>query len=46
MIGAALAAWPLRKVVFILFGALVVANGVNAVARFLARKVRIRYALD
>ena len=45
MIGAALAAWTLREVVFILFGALVLANGMNAVACFLARKVRIRYAL-
>jgi predicted PurR-regulated permease PerM len=45
MIGAALAAWTLREVVFILFGALVLANGTNAVACFLARKVRIRYAL-
>ena len=45
MIGAALAAWTLREVVFILFSALVLANGMNAVACFLARKVRIRYAL-
>ena len=45
MIGAALAAWTLREVVFILFGALVLANGMNAVACFLARKLRIRYAL-
>jgi predicted PurR-regulated permease PerM len=45
MIGAALAAWTLREVAFILFGALVLANGMNAVACFLARKVRIRYAL-
>ena len=45
MIGAALAAWTLREVVFILFGALVLANGMNAVACFLASKVRIRYAL-
>jgi predicted PurR-regulated permease PerM len=40
-----LAAWTLREVVFILFGALVLANGMNAVACFLASKVRIRYAL-
>jgi predicted PurR-regulated permease PerM len=45
MIGAALAAWTVREVVFILFGALVLANGRNAVACFLARKLRIRYAL-
>ncbi|MGC1859880.1 MAG: AI-2E family transporter [Methylocystis sp.] len=45
MIGAALAAWTLREVVFILFGALVLANGMNAAALFLARKLRIRYAL-
>ena len=45
MIGSVLAAWTLREVVFILFGALVLANGMNAVACFLARKVRIRYAL-
>lgn len=45
MIGAALAAWTLREVIFILFGALVLANGMNAVASFLAGRFRVRYAL-
>jgi len=45
MTGAVLAAWTLRDVLFILFGALVLANGMNAVAQFLTRKLRVPYAL-
>jgi predicted PurR-regulated permease PerM len=45
MIGAVSAAWMLREVLFILFGALVLAIGMNSVALFLARKFRVRYAV-
>jgi predicted PurR-regulated permease PerM len=34
----------LREVIFILFGALVLANGMTAVASFLARRLQIRYS--
>jgi predicted PurR-regulated permease PerM len=44
MIGAALAAWILRGVLLILFGALVLAIGMSAIARLLANKFRIGYA--
>jgi len=44
MIGAALAAWVLRGVLLILFGALVLAIGMSAIARLLANKFRIGYA--
>ena len=44
MVAAALAAWTLREVIFIFFGALVLANGMHAVASFLAQRFRIRYA--
>lgn len=43
MIGGALAAWTLREVLFILFGALVLAIGMNAIARLLTDKLRTRY---
>src|ERR1019366_8654652 len=45
MVGAVSAAWMLREVLFILFGALVLAIGMNSVALFLARNFRVRYAL-
>jgi predicted PurR-regulated permease PerM len=45
LIAAALAAWTLRQVIFIFFGALVLANGMSAVASFLASKFQIRYSL-
>jgi len=44
MIGAALAAWILRGILLILFGALVLAIGMSAIARLLANKFRIGYA--
>jgi predicted PurR-regulated permease PerM len=44
MIGAALAAWILRGVLLILFGALVLAIGMSTIARLLANKFRIGYA--
>ena len=45
MAAAALAAWTLREVIFIFFGALVLANGMNAVASFLAHRFRVRYSV-
>ena len=45
MTAAALAAWTLREVIFIFFGALVLANGMNAVASFLAHRFRVRYSV-
>ncbi|WOJ91185.1 AI-2E family transporter [Methylocapsa polymorpha] len=44
MTGAAVAAWILRDVVLILFGALVLAIGMSAVARLLGNRMRIGYA--
>lgn len=44
MVGAALATWVLREVIIILFGALVLSNGMSAMARFLGNKCGIRYA--
>jgi predicted PurR-regulated permease PerM len=44
MVGAAVAAWILRGVLLILFGALVLAIGMSAIARLLANKIRIGYA--
>ena len=44
MIGAALAAWTLRGVLLILFGALVLAIGMSTMARLLASNFRIGYA--
>ena len=44
MIGAAAAAWILRGVLLILFGAIVLAIGMGAIAKLLANKFRIGYA--
>jgi len=44
IISAAAAAWILRGVILILFGALVLAIGMSAIARLLANKFRIGYA--
>ena len=44
MTGAAVAAWTLRDVLLILFGALVLAIGISAIARLLANRVQIGYA--
>jgi predicted PurR-regulated permease PerM len=43
IIAAAVAAWVLRNVLLILFGALVLAIGMNAMAKFLTSRVRIGY---
>ena len=43
MVSVAMAAWMLRDVLFILFGALVLANGMSTTARFLSKRLRIRY---
>jgi predicted PurR-regulated permease PerM len=44
MIGAAAAAWILRGVLLILFGAIVLAIGMGAIATLLANKFRIGYS--
>ncbi len=44
MTAAALAAWTLKDVIFIFFGAVVLANGMNAAASFLAQRFQVRYA--
>jgi predicted PurR-regulated permease PerM len=44
MTGAALAAWALRGVLLILFGAIVLAVGMSAIASLLANKFRIGYS--
>ena len=44
MISAVLAGWILRGVLLILFGALVLAIGMSAIARLLANKFRIGYS--
>lgn len=43
MIAAALAAWVLRDVLVILFGALVLSIGISAIAKFLTNRVHIGY---
>lgn len=43
MTGAAVAVWMLRNVLLILFGALVLAIGMSATARFLTSRVRVGY---
>jgi|SRR5579875_549271 predicted PurR-regulated permease PerM len=43
MIAAALAAWVLRDVLVILFGALVLSIGINAAAKFLTSRIHIGY---
>jgi predicted PurR-regulated permease PerM len=44
MAGVAIAAWLLHHVILIFFGALVLSIGMNAAARLIASKLRIRYA--
>jgi predicted PurR-regulated permease PerM len=43
MTGAAVSAWMLRDVLFILFGALVLAIGMSAMAKLLSSRIRIGY---